>query len=965
MAMKTFLTCLMFCLVSFTAITQVPQGFNYQAIARDGSGNPIINTALQVKISLLSNLVPGTVVWEELHSTVQTNAFGLFTLVIGSGVRQSGVSSFADIDWATSSLFLKCQIYYNSSWKDMGSSQLWAVPYAMVAGKTNVTPSKIEIVSEDDLGSEPLFEVKRKDGQTVFAVYNNAVNVYVPNQTIGKPAKGGFAIGGFDEGKGVSQDFFRVTPDSIRAYINDAPVASKGATKGGFAIGGFDDSKSGSINDMYLNITGASAVNTVTQSPQILWYPNKQAFLAGNVHIGSADSVGTNSTALGYKSIAMGNYSQAFGYRSLALGDYSTAIGKQAIAGARSGGVSTASSAFALGNKAKATGEDSYAFGSGAIASGLKSFAFGSIGLDATGNPTTTPTSATQPYSIAFGMGAQATAQAAMGIGVNSVASGIYATALGYNAQANGTKSISIGAHYNYNYFTRIFIKFPFPGHWSYILRNVDQANISDNDYSVAIGNGNRSKNGGLSFGTFNRADSIGAIALGHSNWANRPYSFATGYDSYGQGTYSFAAGYGNRATGENAFALGESVIARAANSFVVGTNNIVAGTEDMTEWVTTDPLFIIGNGGAGSPSNAMVVAKNGNTTITGNLTVTGTINSWVGTGDGLGTHTATQNLKMSGKYISNDGDNEGIWVNTNGDTYIYGTHYATGRSEVLSTTDATGTTGTGGFEIANTLRLDGDEIITNSGTTLLINDDNSSNVQVDGGTLFVDATNNRIGINNVAPAYSLDVAGTMNVTGTGRFSGDVSLLSASPAFYFYDTDLNADDFRFEANNDALSILSQGKVSYLLFTVTSGGAVGMPNVYTSAVGSTNRDLYIDNTGKLGYVSSSLRYKKDIEELNNISWLYDLRPVTYRYKNSDSSVKQIGLIAEDVQRVNPDFVSFNPDGTPETVSYSSLVTPLLKAVQDQKKTIETLLSENEDLRARLEKIETMVSTLTQK
>lgn len=88
-------------------------------------------------------------------------------------------------------------------------------------------------------------------------------------------------------------------------------------SKGGFAIGGFDGSKG--INDMYFNLTGASSVNIVLESPQILWYPTKKAFLAGSIHIGAVDSVGQNSTALGFRSIAMEDYSQAFGYKSKAL----------------------------------------------------------------------------------------------------------------------------------------------------------------------------------------------------------------------------------------------------------------------------------------------------------------------------------------------------------------------------------------------------------------------------------------------------------------------------------------------------------------------------------------------------------------------------------------------------------------------------------------------------------------------
>ena len=170
--------------------SQIPQGFNYQAIARDGSGNPIINTPLQVKIAILSDLVPGTVVWEELHSTVQTNAYGLFDLVIGSGVRQTGVPSFTDINWVAPSLFLRSQIYYNSSWKEMGSSQLWTVPYAMVADDLAGAIKKLAVSGETTSDEEALFEVKNKTGNTVFAVYNEGVRVYVADG-ITKGVKGG------------------------------------------------------------------------------------------------------------------------------------------------------------------------------------------------------------------------------------------------------------------------------------------------------------------------------------------------------------------------------------------------------------------------------------------------------------------------------------------------------------------------------------------------------------------------------------------------------------------------------------------------------------------------------------------------------------------------------------------------------------------------------------------------------
>jgi hypothetical protein len=67
----------------------VPQGFNYQAIARGSNNKEIINTDLQVKISILTDTIGfyltdgGTYLWEE-QQNVTTNSLGMFTLVLGN-----------------------------------------------------------------------------------------------------------------------------------------------------------------------------------------------------------------------------------------------------------------------------------------------------------------------------------------------------------------------------------------------------------------------------------------------------------------------------------------------------------------------------------------------------------------------------------------------------------------------------------------------------------------------------------------------------------------------------------------------------------------------------------------------------------------------------------------------------------------------------------------------------------------
>jgi hypothetical protein len=132
--------------------------------------------------------------------------------------------------------------------------------------------------------------------------------------------------------------------------------------------------------------------------------------------------------------------------------------------------------------------------------------------------------------------------------------------------------------------------------------------------------------------------------------------------------------------------------------------------------------------------------------------------------------------------------------------------------------------------------------------------------------------------------------------------------------------------------------------SAIRVTVASDGAVTMPDVYSDTVGATNRDLYIDDTGKFGYVSSIRESKTDIVTLDDVSWLSALSPVSYRYRKQDSDgnyteeadgVTDYGLIAEDVESVKPELCFYDQvDGEPQLrgVTYSKLITPMLRYIQ---------------------------------
>lgn len=119
--------------ITFLSFAQVPQGISYQAIALNGSGNPVVSSNVRVKLSVLDVSATGTVLYSENHLKT-TNAQGLFNLVIGQGTVISG--TFATINWGTNSKFLKVEmdITGGTNYVLVGTTQLLSVPYAMAAG---------------------------------------------------------------------------------------------------------------------------------------------------------------------------------------------------------------------------------------------------------------------------------------------------------------------------------------------------------------------------------------------------------------------------------------------------------------------------------------------------------------------------------------------------------------------------------------------------------------------------------------------------------------------------------------------------------------------------------------------------------------------------------------------------------------------------------------------------------------
>ena len=112
-------------------------------------------------------------------------------------------------------------------------------------------------------------------------------------------------------------------------------------------------------------------------------------------------------------------------------------------------------------------------------------------------------------------------------------------------------------------------------------------------------------------------------------------------------------------------------------------------------------------------------------------------------------------------------------------------------------------------------------------------------------------------------------------------------------------------------------------------------------------------MFINSQGQLGVPLSSARYKRDIHPMGTCSQgLFQLRPVTFRYKQDGQGQRQYGLIAEEVAKVHPELVVRGATGAVETVQYHELIPMLLNEVQHQQQQLVELKTKNVRLQAAL-------------
>jgi hypothetical protein len=143
-----------------------------------------------------------------------------------------------------------------------------------------------------------------------------------------------------------------------------------------------------------------------------------------------------------------------------------------------------------------------------------------------------------------------------------------------------------------------------------------------------------------------------------------------------------------------------------------------------------------------------------------------------------------------------------------------------------------------------------------------------------------------------------------------------------------------------------------------------GGIIGQTATSGTAV-------FIESTGKLGTVTSSARFKEKINAIGNTSEaLFALKPVIFRYKKEiDPAGRcQLGLIAEDVEKVSPDLIVRDKEGRPYSVRYDQVNTMLLneflkehRTVVELKEQITALTETVKKQSAQIEKVSAQLET----
>ena len=271
------------------------------------------------------------------------------------------------------------------------------------------------------------------------------------------------------------------------------------------------------------------------------------------------------------------------------------------------------------------------------------------------------------------------------------------------------------------------------------------------------------------------------------------------------------------------------------------------------------------------------------------------------------------------------------------------GENTATGAGALLSNTTGFGNTADGAF-------------------TLLSNATGGRNTATGRLALFNNTTGSFNTAHGVDALYS-------NTTGDGNTANGLSALAFNTTGAFNialgtsaGQNLTTGDRNIDIGN--LGVADEGN-TIRIGTTGDQSATYIAGIAGQTVGAGGSTCYVDNDGKLGVFLSAHRFKTDIADMATASEaILALRPVTFHYKPEldKTGIPQFGLVAEEVEAINPDLVTRDKEGKVSTVRYEAVNAMLLNEFlkehrknQQQEATIARLEKQIEVLAEGLQKV----------
>ncbi len=628
-----------FFILLFLTVEVIGQTFNYQVVIRGSSGDILSNHTVGIELKLYKGnpTTSGTVIYTETH-TITTNTQGVISLSVGKGITSD---IFSDINWNARNHWLETSVDIagGTNYVVIGASELQSVPYANYAAKSgdkvfstiaNVTSNASGAIATDDF----VFGSTQLD--------NDPTTTDDNSKFFFDKSKAAFRLGRL-----IDLDPNDPEDNELGDQWNDSNVGEESIAMGrGSIVAGRNSVAIGNVNNI-----DAKSRQSMTFGERNRVINSTSAFAIGDdnelTHSFSM-AIGTANKATAFGGIATGFLTYSGSYGETAIG-----LANTQVDGAKEGFTAT-DRLFVIGN-GRASFQRSDAL---VMLKNGNTTLNGQLTID--GDNQGTGASYTLPAQDGT-VNQVMTTDGAGNVSWGNASGGSFSTTSNVTSNASGTiatddfvfgsNQLANDATTNDDDHRMFFDK----------SKAAFRVGVTPDDLSEGAV-GNQWEDANVGYASF--AAGIGSVASGTEAIALGRYHTATGGNSVAIGSSnqtttggSIAIGASNIASGVASIAIGDNVSTSSRSQISLGINNVPLGGSDF-RFIATDPLLVIGNGTLSTQSNALVMLKNGNTTLNGSLTIDAD-NTGVGRGYTLPAQDGTANQVMA-----TDGAGNVTWVN-------------------------------------------------------------------------------------------------------------------------------------------------------------------------------------------------------------------------------------------------------------------------------------------------------------